>query len=115
VKYINQIEEFSRLVKPIMSWSFREIDEIRPDIGCGFFSTGRKDRLIEFCRKNTQFHIISHKHGKIYNDCLDDADAYSIAEGNADPALVFRTPLPSAIDVWDYEEERDELYRRNQG
>ncbi len=51
----------------------------------GYFTEEKIPMLFQFCLDNPEFHIMSDKDGYIYNEFIEDADHYFLANGDLTP------------------------------
>lgn len=82
-------------------WKYDELRflDLDPHMLTGQFWCDRVQSLIDFCESNKEYHIISSVDGKVYNKFVPKACHYYLADGDADPKLVFE--LWSGLDVQD--------------
>jgi len=86
---IYSLREFDKIAAPIVDWEFDGVDGLEPDTISGFFYSDRYDELVDFCRKNSDFHVISLKNYIYYNRPIPGATLFRLGQGGADPSMFF--------------------------
>lgn len=82
-------EEYYERVRPYAYLDFALVD-IFPCFAMGSFSGERAEELLEFCRRNPSFHIVSIVDPCIaVNRYIAGANVYFLSEGESDPNLYF--------------------------
>ena len=71
-------------------WIYDELRflDLEPQMMTGEFLAHQVQSLIDFCRSNPDYHIISGFQGKVYNKFEPEARIYYLADGDADPDLL---------------------------
>ena len=94
--------EFSRRVAKLADLDFCGLD-IKPCHPLGRFLPNRLEELVEYCRANPQYHIVSYLGDFLYvNRYIDNAHFYFLAEGDDDRHLVgVNRPNPEAAFRYD--------------
>lgn len=97
VKVVRDYKEFLKLVEPLCFNDFESLN-IEPTMPSGVFGYDRHYELVEFCRKNPEYHVISHLgSGVIVNKPLEKVTSYELGRGENNPDLVY---IESAS--WEY-------------
>ena len=71
----------------------------RPDNVSGVFGESFKTALLEFCRLNPRYHIISATDGVFENKYAPNRNLYMLAEGDNNPNLVLNLCLTKNPDL----------------
>lgn len=68
-----------------------EFAGIEADTRLGHFFPHRLTELIEYCRHNPEFHIVSMLKNSVskVNCAVENAGFYLLAEGDSDPGLIY--------------------------
>lgn len=105
MRIVTNYLEFAEEVKMIDDWwRLRDMGLTCRTSIMGAFLRSETDDMRDFCEHNPQFHIVSFcPDGFVWNRFHPEANAYYLAEGNADPHLV----LDFRIEV---EESLEELF-----
>jgi hypothetical protein len=90
MKIIKDYQIFEMRTQPIEELDSESIDLV-PDAMAGLFWPKRLKELIEFCKKNPIFHIMSiHMNGHVeVNTLTPGASFYRLAKGDNDPELTY--------------------------
>ncbi|MBM4252919.1 MAG: hypothetical protein FJ146_13185 [Deltaproteobacteria bacterium] len=72
-------------------WIYDELKflDLEPDTLTGEFWQGKEQVLTDFCTANPEYHVISCHVPHVYNKFVPDACIYYLADGDADPNLMF--------------------------
>ncbi len=86
--HIPTLLEFMHRTVPLVDYEFEDVD-IVPDTIIGDFRADRLPELQEFCRKNSDYHIISIIDACLYfNKVVGYAQDFLLAQGDCNPNLV---------------------------
>ncbi|MBM4252922.1 MAG: hypothetical protein FJ146_13200 [Deltaproteobacteria bacterium] len=70
-------------------WIYDELKflDLEPEMLTGEFGSDRVQSLVEFCKSNPEYQIISGFQQAVYNKFVPAARIYYLADGDADPDL----------------------------
>lgn len=89
MKLVKSFTEFYQIVDPLLCDDFDDLD-IAPTSESGLFTKNRFAELVEFCKKNPRFHIISLVDTGInMNKPIEHANGYRLGKGESDPELTY--------------------------
>ena len=89
MKVIHDFEDFCKLVEPLYCDDFDGLD-IKPSTPSGIFGYDRYLDLMEFCKKNPEYHVISHLgSGVAVNKPLEKVTSYELGKGEKNPELTY--------------------------
>jgi hypothetical protein len=93
--------EFFQRIQFLTFIEYEKYDlDIAPDTATGMFDYPSLPRLLEYVRKNREFHIVSClDQDACINTCIPGANIFLMAEGDSDPSL-----------LWDPDTIVDEAY-----
>lgn len=60
---------------------------------CGFVLQSRVGELLEFCRENQEYHVISVMNGVYLNRYVPGATAFYVGDGDPNPKLKHKFPF----------------------
>jgi hypothetical protein len=93
MKTIHTLHEFFEAVGRLMFEDFLGL-EIEPSTPLGIFSRRRLPELLEFCKKNPEYHVISSISALVlFNRPVESAGLYLLGAGDADPDLACIYPM----------------------
>lgn len=89
MKLIHDRKEFDDRTKPIYYHLY--LDDIESDTRLGFFLAHRYEELLDYCKKNPQYHVISKigRYTLTVNNAVKGAVFYMLGEGDPDPELMY--------------------------
>lgn len=91
MRVIKDFKEFEELVQPVRLFDF-DMDDfgIVPTFPGGCFFKNRLEELIEFCKKNPKYHVISNVDAFLrFNKPIPSSKIYMLGQGSDDPEIVF--------------------------
>ena len=89
MRIIRNFGEFYKLIKPLRFEDFEGLD-IVPSTPLGVFFKNRLSDLLEFCKKNPQYHVISQlSYGVELNRPMEVVSTYELGNGDNDPDLMY--------------------------
>jgi len=89
MRVIHDFGEFYKLVKPLRFDDFDGLGII-PSTKLGVFFPSRLQDLLEFCKKNPKYHIISAlAYGVEVNGPTENVSTYELGQGDSDPELMW--------------------------
>lgn len=90
MKVIGNLKEFRRRTILVVDLDFEFIN-ITPNSRLGIFNRERLSELVDFCKDNPEYHIISflENGGVEINDAVEAAALYMLGRGDKDPDLMY--------------------------
>ena len=88
MKQIPTTMEFKKITGKVYDPELFKSLGLTPCCVTGSFCQEHRDQLLEFCKKNPEFHIISYVSNGYFNKYLSYSDDIFLGEGNPDPDLV---------------------------
>lgn len=90
MRIVTTISEFKEEVKIIDDWRrLHKLGLFCKTSSRGAFELSETDEMIDFCKQNPQFHIVStFPDGLTWNRFHPKAETYYLAEGNPEPYFV---------------------------
>ncbi|MBM4252925.1 MAG: hypothetical protein FJ146_13215 [Deltaproteobacteria bacterium] len=81
-------------------WIYDELKflDLEPDTLTGEFWQGKEQLLTDFCAANPEYHVISFHLPLVYNRFVANGSHYYLADGDADPDLVFDFETRLSLD-----------------
>ncbi len=84
---IQTVREFRQRAAILFDYEFESVG-LAPDTLYGAFDPHRIVELMEFCRKNPDYHIVSLLHAALYfNRVMPNATGFYLGQGDSDPRL----------------------------
>ncbi|MBM4252914.1 MAG: hypothetical protein FJ146_13160 [Deltaproteobacteria bacterium] len=88
-KQSRDLHAFFKLVGKV--WIYEELKflDLEPQMMTGEFRSCHAQSLLDFCRSNPEYHIVSGFQLKVFNKFVPNARIYYLADGDSDPDLYF--------------------------